>query len=364
MTPCVRILCLCLCVVESARIRIHQDDVTEASAKEKVTHDSSSVEEKSRALLEEGCKFDKMPEDNSKKLGSLLEEPKDNSSAFVPASEVGPDDYWSAEKALGRCRTAKSWRTAKVVIGAPLMLVAGQFVLMSYNYYGIALPSDIGVVLRSALKPALNLSLAVATTVIDGVVVPVVNNVVVPVVTNVVVPVVNALSTGTMRRAAVAVGTTLIHSVPWATAGLVFSTMFFYMYTFFIYQYLTFAVPSVLVDMLQPFILVLGAVEGVSSMSVDLAAKFLGHGPTHPSCCCAPVALLTTSAPTTTAHATAAWNPNTMCGDYSAGSRAKWLMDNRGMSEAAARDEVMKEFPSKFTDVALISDGKAPSLET
>ena len=56
----------------------------------------------------------------------------------------------------------------------------------------------------------------------------------------------------------------------------------------------------------------------------------------------------TKAPPSTSVRPAGAWNPDTMCGGASAGSRAKWLMDHRGMSEAAARDKVMKEFPSEF----------------
>jgi len=74
-------------------------------------------------------------------------------------------------------------------------------------------------------------------------------------------------------------------------------------------------------------------------------------------------AIPATNAPTTTAQATAMWNPNVNCGGHSAGGRAKWLMDNRDMSEAAAREKVMKEFPAQFKAAASLVEMQASCID-
>mmetsp|Transcript_79999 Transcript_79999/g.175496 ORF Transcript_79999/g.175496 Transcript_79999/m.175496 type:complete len:427 (+) Transcript_79999:90-1370(+) len=44
------------------------------------------------------------------------------------------------------------------------------------------------------------------------------------------------------------------------------------------------------------------------------------------------------------------WNPDVMCDGSKADDRAKWLMDNKGMSHDEAKAQVMQEFPSCFND--------------
>jgi len=278
--------------IEAARIKVANAELNEHHGGD-LEVGGQKENGKSHSLLEEGCKFDEPPDDNSKKLGSLLEKPEENTTAFVPATEVGPDDYWSAENALGRCLTAKSWRNTKVVLSAPVMILAGSYVLMSYHVYVdalsgmVSLASELGVNTVAVLDAAFSTFFDPIVTIVNGVLQPVINNVVVPVVTNVVVPVVNALaSSPIIKSAATAVGTAIMTAVPFTTAGIVFTTMFFYLYSVVIVEFYTFAVPIVSYAVLFPFIQAFGAVDVVTSVSTDLAAKFLGQGPKNPSCCC------------------------------------------------------------------------------
>ena len=58
----------------------------------------------------------------------------------------------------------------------------------------------------------------------------------------------------------------------------------------------------------------------------------------------------------------AVWNPSTMCGKYSAGGRANWLMKHRGLSEADAQEKVMKEFPDQFKSISTTSKAEGHFL--
>lgn len=46
--------------------------------------------------------------------------------------------------------------------------------------------------------------------------------------------------------------------------------------------------------------------------------------------------------------APAGWNCEAQCGHFQAGSRAAWLVQNRGLPEYAAQLQVMREFPDQF----------------
>jgi hypothetical protein len=54
------------------------------------------------------------------------------------------------------------------------------------------------------------------------------------------------------------------------------------------------------------------------------------------------------------------WEPEAMCGGVPAKNRAQWLIDNKKMSQEAAREQVMGEFSDQFKDVwnaATMCDG-------
>jgi len=62
------------------------------------------------------------------------------------------------------------------------------------------------------------------------------------------------------------------------------------------------------------------------------------------------------------------WNPAALCDGILADERADWLMQNEGMSELAAQDKVMREFPLQFGGMAMggvaVSGGLGMSVET
>eukprot|EP00405_Crypthecodinium_cohnii_P011341 CAMPEP_0206442818 /NCGR_PEP_ID=MMETSP0324_2-20121206/14029_1 /ASSEMBLY_ACC=CAM_ASM_000836 /TAXON_ID=2866 /ORGANISM="Crypthecodinium cohnii, Strain Seligo" /LENGTH=515 /DNA_ID=CAMNT_0053910695 /DNA_START=81 /DNA_END=1628 /DNA_ORIENTATION=- len=56
-------------------------------------------------------------------------------------------------------------------------------------------------------------------------------------------------------------------------------------------------------------------------------------------------------------HGAGRWNPSVNCDGVTAGDRAKWLMENKSLSDIAAQNQVMAEFPSAFQNAGGHSGG-------
>lgn len=211
-----------------------------------VASDSTKSLGVARGLTEEGCKFDKEPGDD------VNENSEGNSTAIVTTSlAMDPDEYWSAENALDRCRAAGKMRMTKVFVSAPIVILSGAvaatFLVESQMYMG-ALQAVADVTYQPLMSAMMEAGGTVLTPLLQ-----------------------------------------YAWSVPLVSVAATLTAVFGALASVFSVGGFIIAALPVSVMFLTPVIAAMDGAQKITALNHDIGSRLLGYGPKAPSCCCAEV---------------------------------------------------------------------------